>query len=248
MILGTKHLLLLVKVCLFATCIHGQKEDSNTQADQMPYFKGCEKYADGSVEKRNCSNQSLVNYIAKNLEIPKNTDAVGIVYVTFGVDEAGAVIDAVVLRGLEKAQDETALKVVRSMPAWEPARLNNIPLKVKMTLPIRFVQKDESEYSNGFQVTWGQLKGKKVGRDELIKALGLPITIRDEVGNTLDINELMFERTRGEKFVDAQSKGVISSDMQKIVKKLKSGDTFTLAATVQKKGQFYYVDRSFEVE
>ena len=82
----------------------------------------------------------------------------------------------------------------------------------------------------------------------LQKMLVVPITIRDETGNKLEINELLFERDRKGKVADAQSNGVLSEDMTKIVNKLKSGDVFTVTATVQKKGQFFYVDRSFDIE
>ncbi len=224
-----------------------QSDSVTVQADVMPYFKGCENLAKGSVEKRNCSNQALVAFIAQNLEVPKNMASSGVVYVNFVVTEMGVVKYVSILRGLEDTQNEAAMKIVRAMPTWQPALLNNMPVEVKMTLPIRFKQTDESDLSNGFQVTWGNLKGKKLGKNELVKTLTMPISVRDETGNLLEINELMFERQRDGKFSDAQSNGLITEDMQKLIKKLKSGDTFTMTVTVQKKGQFFYVDRSFDI-
>jgi TonB family protein len=220
----------------------------SVSADQMPYFKGCAHLLDGSVEKRTCSNQTLVTFIAKNVVSPPKTDVVGAVYVSFYVDSTGKVTDATILRGLSTEHNEAALKVVRTLPDWEPALLAGKPIKVKMKLPIRFAQRDESEFSNGFQLTWGTLKSKKVSRSVLQKMLVVPITIRDETGNKLEINELLFERDRKGKVADAQSNGVVNDDMTKIIKKLKSGDVFTVTATVQKKGQFFYVDRSFDIE
>jgi TonB family protein len=232
---------------LIFTSAFSQTDSIAVQADVMPYFQGCENLAKGSVEKRNCSNQALVMFIAQNLEAPKNMASSGVVYVNFVVTEMGAVKYVSILRGLDAAQNEAAMKVVRAMPTWQPALLNNMPVEVKMTLPIRFKQTDESDLSNGFQVTWGNLKGKKLGKNELMKTLTMPISVRDETGNLLEINELMFERQRDGKFSDAQSNGLITEDMQKLIKKLKSGDTFTMTVTVQKKGQFFYVDRSFEI-
>lgn len=218
-----------------------------TQAEQMPYFKGCEKMMAGSVEKRNCSNQALIAFIATHLETPKS-DITGAVYVTFFINEAGAVENATILRGLEKPQDDAALKVVKSIPEMEPALLNGRPVKVKMTLPIRFTEKNDAEFANGFQINWGNIKGNKISKDELTKTLSLPLTVRDEMGNLLEINELIFERERAGKYADAHSNGVINEDMQKLVKKLKAGDNFTLTVTIQKRGQFFYTDRSFVVE
>jgi TonB family protein len=216
--------------------------------DQMPYFKGCTHLPDGSVEKRTCSNQALVTYIAKNVVSPSKSDVVGVVYVSFYVEENGRIADATILRGLSTEHNEAALKVVRTLPTWEPALLAGKPIRVKMKLPIRFAQRDESEFSNGFQLTWGTLKSKKVSRSILQKMLIVPITIRDDSGNKLEINELLFERDRRGKVADAQSNGIVNDDMMKVVKKLKSGDVFTITATVQKKGQFFYVDRSFDIE
>lgn len=217
-------------------------------ADQMPYFKGCAHLVEGSVEKRTCSNQTLVTFISKNVVSPPKTDVVGSVYVSFYVDENGKVAEPTILRGLSTAHNDAALTVVRDLPNWEPALLSGKPIKVKMIVPIRFAQRDESEFSNGFQLTWGTLKSKKVSRSTLQKMLIVPITIRDETGNKLEINELLFERERKGKIADAQSNGVLNEDMTKIVKKLKAGDVFTVTATVQKKGQFFYVDRSFDIE
>ena len=86
-------------MCLSVTL---QAQDTlYTQADQMPYFKGCEKMADGSVEKRNCSNQALIAFISTHLEMPKS-DITGAVYVTLFVNEAGKIENAMILRGCMK--------------------------------------------------------------------------------------------------------------------------------------------------
>ena len=218
------------------------------KVDQMPYFKGCTSLPEGSVEKRTCSNQSLVSFISKNLEISQKSEETGSVYINFTVDEHGKVVESTVLRGLSNEQNEAALHVINAMPDWEPAQLNGKPIKVQMTLPIRFMRKDESELSNGFQLTWGRVKGATADRKSLLNHLSIPITIRDETGNTLEINELLFERERHGRYSDAKSRGSVSKEMQGIVKKLRRGDKFIVTATVQKKGQFFYVDKSFEIE
>ncbi len=218
------------------------------QIDQMPYFKGCTSLPEGSVEKRNCSNQSLISFISKNLEIPQTSEETGVVYTIFTIDKRGKVVEPSILRGLSNQQNEAALLVIKVMPDWEPARLNGSPIKVQMTLPIRFMRKDESELSNGFQLTWGQIKGANTDRKMLYNHILIPITVRDESGNTLEINELLFERERRGRYSDAKSRGSITQEMQQIVKRLKRGDKFTVTATVQKKGQFFYVDKSFIIE
>jgi TonB family protein len=249
-----KNIVFLLFVGLFTAPLAAQSDvvpnnsDPSVSADVMPYFKGCTHLPDNSVEKRACSNQNLVSFIAKNVVTPPKSDVVGVVYVSFTVDEKGKVADATILKGLSPAHNEAALKVVRDLPDWEPAKLGGKPIAVMMKLPIRFTQRDESEFSNGFQLTWGTLKSKTVSRSALQKMLPVPISIRDDTGNKLEINELLFERNRKGKIADAQSHGNVNDDMMKIVKKLKAGDVFTITATVQKKGQFFYVDRSFDIE
>jgi TonB family protein len=254
--LRKQHLLLYTWFFPFAMAL-AQAPDSSTdtvtaksihQADQMPYFTGCSALPDGSAEKRACSNQTLVTFIAKNLEIPTQNGETGAVYVQFHISEMGKVEDISILRGLSAAHNESALRVVKSLPDWEPAKKDSKPIKVQMTLPIRFVKKDESEFSNGFRLSWGKLNNATTNRETLLKLLTTPITVRDDIGNPLEINELLFERDRNGKFADAVSNGTISSDMQSLVKKLKVGDVFTVTATVQKKGQFYYVEKSFKIE
>lgn len=241
-----KHFKLLLLLALFNLSLHAQ-DTLYTQADQMPYFKGCEKITEGTVEKRTCSNQALVAHIAANLEVPKS-DITGVVYVSFFINEVGKVETPTIVRGLEKPQDEAALKVVKNLPDWEPALLNSRPVKVKMTLPIRFSEKNEAEFANGFQITWGNLKGTKATKDELVKNLNIPIVVRDEMGNLVDVSELMLEKESKGRFADAHSNGIINEDMKRLVKKLRSGDIFTLTVTVQKRGQFYYADKSFVVD
>jgi translation initiation factor RLI1 len=73
------------------------------------------------------------------------------------------------------------------------------------------------------------------------------ITIRDEMGNALEVTELAFERERGGKFTDVQSNGTLNDAIQRFVKKLKGGDKLTITATVQKKGNFHYVEREFSI-
>jgi Gram-negative bacterial TonB protein C-terminal len=244
-----KHTTAFILSSLFSTLGLAQNDTLIAQAaDLMPYFRGCSTWPNGSPEKRDCSNQAMVHFISKTLEMPKDAEATGVVYAYFFIDENGKVENPKILRGLENSQNEAALNVLNNMPTWEPALLDNKPVKVKMTLPIRFKQKDESEYSNGFQLLWGNIKGQTVEKTDLLKTLTTPISVRDEKGNLLEVSELMFEREREGKYADAQSNGVITDNMQRLVKKLKNGDNFTVTVTVQKKGQFYYIDKNFKVE
>jgi len=97
--------------------------------EEMPSFQG--KGENGFRE-----------YIAKNLRYPEIAAENGIsgrVYVQFAVNSKGQVVDAVVVRGIDPALDQEALRVVTSSPRWEPGRQRGTPVKVQFTFPINFI-------------------------------------------------------------------------------------------------------------
>ena len=54
------------------------------------------------------------------------------------VSKTGAIENVKVLRGRHPALDKEALRVVKSMPKWQPGRNNGQPVKVTYTLPVTF--------------------------------------------------------------------------------------------------------------
>jgi protein TonB len=64
-----------------------------------------------------------------------------VVYVTFVVEKDGSIGQARVLRGIGGGCDEEALRVVRSMPKWEPGIQRGKPVRVQYNLPFRFTLK-----------------------------------------------------------------------------------------------------------
>ncbi|MFT7282389.1 MAG: protein TonB, partial [Cyclobacteriaceae bacterium] len=51
----------------------------------------------------------------------------------------GVITDVKVIRGIGAGCDEEAVKVLRAAPAWEPGKQRGRPVRVLMTVPIRFV-------------------------------------------------------------------------------------------------------------
>jgi protein TonB len=62
----------------------------------------------------------------------------GKVYVSFILSAQGKVQDAHVVSGPGSGLNEEALRLIWTMPAWEPARVNGQPVRVACTLPIAF--------------------------------------------------------------------------------------------------------------
>lgn len=95
-----------------------------TVVDQQPEFPG-----------------DVRAYLADKLQYPDQAREAGIegrVVVRFVVDENGAISQTSVQRGIGGGCDEEALRVVRGMPKWRPAKVNGKPVKSYFSLPIKF--------------------------------------------------------------------------------------------------------------
>jgi TonB family protein len=85
---------------------------------------------------------ALMDFIRKNLNYDKSlvpeTVVIPRVIVQFVIDEEGNIIHPVVLRGVNPALDEEALRVVKLMPKWKPGRQSGKPEKVRYAIPVTF--------------------------------------------------------------------------------------------------------------
>jgi periplasmic protein TonB len=98
-----------------------------TVAEIMPKFPGGEK--------------TLKAFISKNLEYPVSAAQSGIqgrVIVRFIVKKTGEVADVKVVRGLDAACDNEAVRVVKLLPNWTPGKQDKRNVSVYYTLPITF--------------------------------------------------------------------------------------------------------------
>ena len=85
--------------------------------------------------------EELKKFLALNLRYP--TDAIsnnieGEVVVSFKIDANGNVTDIVPLKSLGHGCDEEAVKVVKKMPQWTPAKRDGRKVAVIYNLPIVF--------------------------------------------------------------------------------------------------------------
>ena len=84
---------------------------------------------------------ACMKFIADNTRAPKEceeSDAQGRVILGFTVNEDGSLSDIKVMRSITPYLDEEVIRVVKSMPKWNPARQNGKPVKSKYTLPVTF--------------------------------------------------------------------------------------------------------------
>lgn len=220
--------------------------------EQAPYFKGCEQFADQSPEKKQCSAAAVGTFIAENLVYPplaieKNIQ--GIVYVRFTINADGTIADLIIVRDIGYGCGDAALEVVRKMPPWQPGYQQGQPVRVAYTLPIRFsLEGRNTENAAGYSLSWGNLVKETVSKKTIHKNLSEKIIARDDLGNIMSINDLGFSRERDEAYEEIHSNGTITPRMVHLVQKLRKGDTFILTATVQKDGQFYYINKTYRIE
>lgn len=117
--------------------INGTNSDGNsnkeskeifTIVEQMPEFPG------GSL--------ALRKYIAQQIKYPAVAQENGIqgdVYVSFVISSYGVVSNVKIARSVDPALDNEAMRVIYTMPKWEPGFQQGKAVDVAYTLPITFI-------------------------------------------------------------------------------------------------------------
>ena len=85
--------------------------------------------------------EELMNFLSKNIRYPKeayDNKKEGTVFVEFIVNKNGSLEKAKVIRGVGFGCDEEALRVLRTMPDWEPGTFKGKPVSAQMKIPIKF--------------------------------------------------------------------------------------------------------------
>lgn len=96
---------------------------------------------DDVAEQSPSFNGDLDAWIKSNLKYPKEAEENGIEgrpIVRFIVNEDGTITHAKVIRGVDDALDEEALRLVKNMPKWIPGKQNGKAVKCKYTVPVVF--------------------------------------------------------------------------------------------------------------
>ncbi|MGE5427275.1 MAG: TonB family protein [Methylococcaceae bacterium] len=115
----------------------GDNTEPYTVVEQMPEFPG--------------GSEALKTYIATNVKYPDIALAGGVegqVIVSFLVDKTGNISKANIKRGVETSLDKEALRVVNSMPKWNPGKQNGENVTVTLELPINFKLPDDYNSEN----------------------------------------------------------------------------------------------------
>ena len=80
-------------------------------------------------------------WVSQNVKYPEVAAENGIsgtVYVSFVVEPDGSVSNVKLVRGVDPALNQEAIKVIQSSPKWEPGRQRDLAVRVAFTFPIKF--------------------------------------------------------------------------------------------------------------
>lgn len=83
---------------------------------------------------------SLRAFVLRETQYPDDPllDAGGVVRVKFIVDKDGSISKPVVITSLHPKCDEEAVRVIMSMPKWQPGTLRGLPVRCYYDLPVTF--------------------------------------------------------------------------------------------------------------
>lgn len=109
-----------------------------TQVESMPVFAGCEE-ALTNDERYACMNSQLMAYVSSNFEVTERMIQFSRgekLFVEFIIEKNGDVRNATIVRGEDELIAEEALRVVKSLPRFTPAKMNGKPVRMSYILPI----------------------------------------------------------------------------------------------------------------
>ena len=105
---------------------HDQKTP-HYKFEKLPEFPGGER--------------KLYDYLNSKLKYPEDareSRIQGLVLVDFTIDKDGSITDVQIRSSVFKSLDEEAIRVIANMPKWKPGELDQKPIRVSYTLPVRF--------------------------------------------------------------------------------------------------------------
>ena len=82
-----------------------------------------------------------MSYLSSHLQYPvvaQENGVQGRVVVSFVVERDGSISDVKIARSIDPSLDKEAVRVVKSMPKWNPGKQNGSAVRVKYNVPVSF--------------------------------------------------------------------------------------------------------------
>lgn len=108
--------------------------------ENMPALGDCK--AMRGDERHQCTQMEIIKYVSSNTKYPpiaKDAGIQGTVFVYFVVGKDGKVKDVRVLREVDARLDKEAVRVVESLPDFEPGQQRGKAVSVQYTIPVKFI-------------------------------------------------------------------------------------------------------------
>jgi TonB family protein len=121
------------------TAFKGPK-DQFVVVEQMPQYPGGYK--------------AMMHFLLENVKYPPEAKAAGkegTVVVNFLVNKRGKIKEIKTIQSVDPALDAEAVRVVNSMPDWDPGEQNGKPVDVYYSIPIQFSLKEKKSIDNAKQ-------------------------------------------------------------------------------------------------
>lgn len=108
--------------------------------ENMPALGDCKSMR--GDERHQCTQMEIIKYVSSNTKYPpiaKDAGIQGTVFVYFVVGKEGKVRDVRVLREVDSRLDKEAVRVVESLPDFEPGQQRGKAVSVQYTIPVKFI-------------------------------------------------------------------------------------------------------------
>ena len=173
------------------------REDAFDVVEEMPEFPGGPK--------------AMMEYLMKNVSYPKtafDANIQGRVIAQFVVDKEGTVRGAHVVKSVDPALDNEALRVINSMPKWKPGRQNGKVVNVKYTIPVSFtLQGDDKKEEGNIQIRYAGTTKDPLFIVDGVKTSAEKVKAMD--AKTIDRMEVLNDKSAVEKYGDEAKSGVV---------------------------------------
>jgi len=120
----------LVKICI-----------NGNEVDEPALYPGCDGEKE-AAKRKECSDNYLMLFVAKNIKYPKEAREQGIegqVVVKFQISESGKVHSPKIVKGISNGCGEEVLRIVNQMPSWTPAKKDGKSVASEFVLPVQFL-------------------------------------------------------------------------------------------------------------
>ena len=107
--------------------------------DIMPVYPGCEE--ENFAKKKECADRLMSFHIYENIKYPLKASKKriqGNVVVRLVVEKDGTLTNFEIIKDIGGGCGEEALRVIKSMPAWEPGLVDGKPVRTMYSIPVRF--------------------------------------------------------------------------------------------------------------